>query len=64
MDAQQNFQLLAAMNPCPCGFLLSKIQKCNCTNSQILNYLNKLSGPIIDRIDSSRRDARGRTFKY
>lgn len=46
-----NFQLLAAMNPCPCGFLLSKIQKCNCTNSQILNYLNKLSGPIIDRID-------------
>ena len=46
-----NFKLLAAMNPCPCGFMLSKTQKCNCTTAQKLNYLNKLSGPIIDRID-------------
>lgn len=46
-----NFKLLAAMNPCPCGFFLSKTTKCHCTNAQILNYINKLSGPIIDRID-------------
>lgn len=46
-----NFRLLAAMNPCPCGFMLSKTKYCNCTIAQKLNYLNKLSGPIIDRID-------------
>ncbi len=46
-----NFRLIAAMNPCPCGFLLSKSQQCRCSDSQILKYLNKLSGPIIDRID-------------
>lgn len=46
-----NFRLIAAMNPCPCGFLLSKSHSCRCSDGQILKYLNKLSGPIIDRID-------------
>ena len=39
------------MNPCPCGFLLDKKQKCVCTESQIQKYKNKLSGPLLDRID-------------
>lgn len=45
------FQLIAAMNPCPCGFAGSKIRECNCTHEQISRYLGKLSGPLLDRID-------------
>ena len=45
------FKLIASMNPCPCGFYGSKKQECKCTPSQIHKYLNKLSGPIMDRID-------------
>ena len=43
--------LIAAHNPCPCGFLGDKKNRCNCTSSQILRYQKKLSGPILDRID-------------
>lgn len=45
------FILLAAMNPCPCGYRGDKKQNCHCTPKQIHNYRHRLSGPIIDRID-------------
>lgn len=45
------FQLVAAMNPCPCGYLNDKEHECRCTPQQIQHYLNKISGPILDRID-------------
>lgn len=46
-----SFILIAAMNPCPCGFLDSKNNYCTCTPKQIQAYQNKISGPIYDRID-------------
>ena len=46
-----SFLLIAAMNPCPCGFLGDKRRPCRCLQSQRRNYLNKLSGPLLDRID-------------
>ena len=46
-----NFTLVAASNPCPCGFLNDSQKECNCTSSQIIRYQRKLSGPIMDRID-------------
>lgn len=45
------FQLIAAMNPCPCGYLGDKNGRCRCTEEQILRYQNKISGPLLDRID-------------
>ncbi len=45
------FQLIAAMNPCPCGHLGSKMRSCRCTPDQVLRYQGKLSGPLLDRID-------------
>ena len=46
-----SFTLIASMNPCPCGNYGSKDNTCRCTPSQIQKYLNKLSGPLMDRID-------------
>lgn len=46
-----NFNLIASMNPCPCGYYGSKDRECKCTPQQINKYLNKLSGPLMDRID-------------
>ena len=46
-----NFMLIAAMNPCQCGFLHDPKKSCECTPTQIQKYKRKLSGPIIDRID-------------
>ncbi len=46
-----NFMLVAAMNPCPCGFLHDQQRMCECTPGQIQTYKRKLSGPILDRID-------------
>lgn len=46
-----NFMLIASMNPCPCGNYGSKDKECKCTPQQIHKYLNKLSGPLMDRID-------------
>ncbi len=46
-----NFMLIASMNPCPCGNFGSKTQICSCTPQQIHNYVSKLSGPLLDRID-------------
>lgn len=45
------FQLIGAMNPCPCGYLGSSVKACRCTPDQITRYQNKLSGPLLDRID-------------
>ena len=45
------FQLIAAMNPCPCGYLGSAQKACRCTPDQVSRYQGKLSGPLIDRID-------------
>ena len=45
------FMLLAAMNPCPCGYLGDKEKQCTCSEFQINRYLAKLSGPLLDRID-------------
>ncbi len=46
-----NFQLIAAMNPCPCGFLGDSAHHCSCTPAQIDRYRSRLSGPFLDRID-------------
>ena len=45
------FQLIAAMNPCPCGYLGHHNNKCRCTPDQIARYRGKISGPLLDRID-------------
>ena len=45
------FQLVAAMNPCPCGWLGAKTRECRCTPEQVARYHRKLSGPLLDRID-------------
>lgn len=46
-----NFMLVATRNPCPCGYYGDSIRECNCTQSQIMSYQKKISGPIMDRID-------------
>jgi magnesium chelatase family protein len=46
-----HFQLVAAMNPCPCGFLGHDSGRCRCTPQQVSRYRRKLSGPLLDRID-------------
>jgi magnesium chelatase family protein len=45
------FQLIAAMNPCPCGYVGDPRGRCRCTFDQIARYRNRISGPLIDRID-------------
>ncbi|HEX4986958.1 MAG TPA: YifB family Mg chelatase-like AAA ATPase [Burkholderiales bacterium] len=50
-DFPARFQLLAAMNPCPCGFLGHYSGRCRCTPDQVARYRNRLSGPLLDRID-------------
>lgn len=50
-DYPARFQMVAAMNPCPCGFLGSTQRACRCTPDQIARYQGKLSGPLLDRID-------------
>ncbi|MCW8181147.1 YifB family Mg chelatase-like AAA ATPase, partial [Verminephrobacter eiseniae] len=50
-DFPARFQLVAAMNPCPCGFAGATQRACRCTPDQISRYQSKLSGPLLDRID-------------
>jgi magnesium chelatase family protein len=50
-DFPASFQLIAAMNPCPCGYLGHHNNKCRCTPDQVSRYRAKISGPLLDRID-------------
>ncbi len=45
------FQLIAAMNPCPCGYHKDPLHECRCTPDQVVRYRNRVSGPLLDRID-------------
>ena len=45
------FQLIAAMNPCPCGYLGDPASRCRCTAEQVARYRARISGPLLDRID-------------
>ena len=45
------FQLVAAMNPCPCGYWGSHVRACRCTPDQVARYQSRISGPLLDRID-------------
>jgi len=51
MEFPARFLLVAAMNPCPCGYYGDSTRQCTCTVSQILRYRKKISGPLLDRID-------------
>ena len=46
-----NFMFVASMNPCPCGYYGDEEHECKCTTQEIHRYLNKISGPLLDRID-------------
>jgi len=48
-----DFQLIAAMNPCPCGYQGDPVIECRCTRDQIARYQSRVSGPLLDRIDMS-----------
>lgn len=51
LEFPSNFMLVAAMNPCPCGYYTDPSKECSCTLPQIQKYLAKISGPLLDRID-------------
>jgi magnesium chelatase family protein len=51
IDYPANFMLVASMNPCPCGFYNHPDKECVCAPGQVQKYLNKISGPLLDRID-------------
>lgn len=51
VDFPARFQLIAAMNPCPCGYLGHASGKCQCTRDAVLRYQQRISGPLLDRID-------------
>lgn len=46
-----NFMFIASMNPCPCGYYNHPTRACVCSQTQVIRYLNKISGPLMDRID-------------
>jgi magnesium chelatase family protein len=51
LDFPANFMLIASMNPCPCGFFNHPEKDCTCPAGTVQKYLNKISGPLLDRID-------------
>ncbi len=50
-DFPARFQLIAAMNPCPCGYLGHPTRACRCTHDAVARYRDRISGPLLDRID-------------
>lgn len=50
-DFPASFQLIAAMNPCPCGYRGHPLRACRCTPDQVERYQARISGPLLDRID-------------
>ncbi|WP_152267349.1 YifB family Mg chelatase-like AAA ATPase [Agriterribacter humi] len=51
VDFPASFMLIASMNPCPCGFYNHPEKECSCPSGTVQKYLNKISGPLLDRID-------------
>ena len=51
IDYPAGFMLVASMNPCPCGYYNHPAKECVCSPGQVQKYLNKISGPLLDRID-------------
>ena len=51
IDFPASFMLVASMNPCPCGYFNHPEKECTCTTVMVQRYLNKISGPVLDRID-------------
>ena len=51
LDFPSSFMLIASMNPCPCGFYNHPDRECTCPPGTVQKYLNKISGPLLDRID-------------
>lgn len=51
LDYPASFQLVASMNPCPCGYYNHPTRNCVCSPGQVQRYLNRISGPLLDRID-------------
>ena len=58
MTFPSNFMLVAAMNPCPCGFYGDPKRECRCSPAMITRYRNKISGPLLDHIDIHCESAR------
>ncbi len=46
-----NFQMIASMNPCPCGYYTDPVKQCTCSSGEISRYRKRISGPLLDRID-------------
>jgi magnesium chelatase family protein len=51
MTYPAQMMLVAAMNPCPCGYYGDTVKQCSCSQTQIQKYLQRISGPLLDRID-------------